>query len=528
MGFAQEQLGIAMLSAVLRRAGHETALAFAPALFHDRYYFDVPGLRDLFNRDARVVEEIVAARPQLVAFSPLTFTYTWALEIARRVRERLDVPVIFGGVHASAVPEVCLENDCVDFVCVGEGEEAIVELCEALEGGARRPKHPIGNLQWKLPTGEIVAGPARSFLGNLDELPLWDKELWEDSVDIGSSYLTMASRGCPYRCTFCFNNYFAKLGGSDGGGRYLRLRSVECVLHELRTMKARYDYRFVEFSDDVFTVDRRWIQELLERYGREIGVPFSCLVHARYVDRDVARWLADAGCARVQMGIQTMDAVQKKRILRLESDDHIARALEALYDAGLSVKLDHIFGLPGEPLEAQELSRELYARYTPAHVNTYWLSYLPGTAMLRDGVAAGVLDESDVAAIERGMSRTFHHLHLGKGLPAEHVRTYRRYEVLFRALPLLPARIRERVRAEHLPNLPERVASGLGFAFDLVNAAVRRDEETFIYARHYRHLLKRDLADTLLRRGPRTPRTLPPTGARRNAKPGAAVGAGGR
>src|SRR3954470_12739136 len=160
IGLGQEQLGISMLSAVLRRAGHETALAFNPALFHDHYYFDVPVLRDVFDRTARVVDEAVALKPDLLAFSVLTPTYPWCLDVARQVKARTGCPVIFGGVHPSAVPEVCLENDCVDYVCIGEGEQAMVQLCAQLDaGGVHRPNQPIANLAWKDARGELVRGP---------------------------------------------------------------------------------------------------------------------------------------------------------------------------------------------------------------------------------------------------------------------------------------------------------------------------------------------------------------------------------
>src|SRR5262245_9575398 len=132
VALGQEQLGISMLSAVLRRSGHETALVFTPALFNDRYYFDVPVLRDVFNRDRFLIDEIAALEPDLLAFSVRTPTYQWALQIARQAKARLAMPVIFGGVHPSAVPEICLENEAVDFVCVGEGEHAIVALCDEL------------------------------------------------------------------------------------------------------------------------------------------------------------------------------------------------------------------------------------------------------------------------------------------------------------------------------------------------------------------------------------------------------------
>jgi radical SAM superfamily enzyme YgiQ (UPF0313 family) len=485
VGLAQEQLGISILSAVLRREGHETALAFNPALFHDYYYFDVPVLRDVFDRTARVVEEAVALKPDLLAFSVLTPTYQWCLEVARRVKARTGCPVIFGGVHPSAVPEVCLENDAVDFVCVGEGEAALVELCAVLDGGkVRRPPQPVANLWWKDDAGQLIRGPNAPFVQDLDALPFWDKELWEDALDVGRYYLTMSSRGCPYRCTFCFNNFFARLPGK-GGGKYVRQRSVEHQLDELRAMHARYRLRYIEFTDDIFTVDKDWVREFTRAYTKEIGVPFQCLVHPRYVDRDIARWLKDAGCVHVQMGVQSVDEQYKKKtLLRMENDDHLRKSLAALKDAGLGVKLDHILGLPGEPKGAQEAARQLYAEYAPRRIQTFWLTYMPGIDMTRQALADGVLSQADVDGINRGNTRLFRHPHLS-GRGDDEADFYRRYDLLFRMMPFLPEAVRSRLKAEHLPRLSDRAANAVGFAFDLANAVRRLDRETILFAEHY-------------------------------------------
>jgi radical SAM superfamily enzyme YgiQ (UPF0313 family) len=506
VALGQEQLGISLLSAILRRAGHETALAFTPALFHDRYYFDVPGLRDVFDRTARLIDEAVALRPDLLAFSVLTPTYQWCLEVARKVKARAGCPVIFGGVHPSAVPEVCLENDAVDFVCVGEGEHAIVALCEALGRGVHRPAQPIANLWWKDARGQIVRGPSAAFVQNLDALPFWDKELWEDALDVGAYYLTMSSRGCPYRCTFCFNNFFARLPGK-GGGKYVRQRSVEHQMEELRRMHARYRLRYIEFTDDIFTVDKAWVRAFTRAYQREIGVPFQCLVHPRFIDRDIARWLKDAGCQHVQMGVQSVDEEYKRKmLLRMEKDDHLRRSLEALRAAGLDVKLDHILGLPGEPRSAQEEARKLYVEFAPRRIQTFWLTYVPGIDLTRQALSDGVLTRQEVDEIERGKTRVFRHPHLSaRGM--DDADFYQRYDVLFRALPFLPQALRERLRAEHVPRLGETAASAVGFVFDLANALRRLDKETMIFAGHYGEQALRQLPELLL--GRRLPLRVP-------------------
>ncbi len=509
VALGQEQLGISMLSAVLRAAGHETSLVFDPALFHDRYYFDIPILRDLFNRDARVVDEIVAEAPDLLAFSVLTSTYTWCLQIAAEVKRRIDVPVIFGGVHPSAVPEVCLENACVDYACVGEGEQAIVELCERLDRGEHPPRRPIANLWWRGRDGELVRGPNASFIEDIDSLPFWDKQLWEGHVRLQDNYLTMMSRGCPYRCTFCFNNFFAKLPGRDGG-RYVRQRSVERCMEELLLAKRRYGFRHVEITDDVFTLDKQWIKQFLARYRREIAVPFSCLVHARFIDDDLARWLRDAGCDRIQMGIQSADPEYKRQqLLRMEKDVNLHAALRAMRDAGLPMKLDHILALPGEPLRAQEMARELYLTYPPHRINTYWLTHLPGIELTKNAVS-----DEELAKINRGQTRLFHHTENWREEP--NFQFYQRYDLLFRAYPLLPRRVQRLLRAEHVPEMHPRLANMIGFTVDLANALLRWDSDTLIYAKHYAHHLLRAARDLLPGRRARRPPVpaTAPTGKR--------------
>ena len=510
VALGQEQLGISILSAVLKRAGHEVSLVFDPALFHDRYYFDIPVLRDVFNRDADTIARIVDEKPDLLAFSVLTFTYEWALDIARAAKARTGVPVIFGGVHPSAVPDVCLENSCVDYVCVGEGEEAMVRLCDEMAaglGGRTRPKSPIANLAWRGDDGGIVRGPAAAFMQDLDSLPFFDKALWEHDIPIGTNYLTMTSRGCPYRCSFCFNNFFAKLPGR-GGGKYVRQRSVGKCIEELVEAKRRYAIEFVDFEDDIFTLDKAWMRDFLTEYTREIGVPFSCLVHPRFMDADMARWLADAGCSRIQMGVQSVDEEYKKKaLLRVEKDSALRQSLDAMSAAGLSMKLDHILGLPGEPIASQAQAWELYKKYRPTRVNTFWLSYLPATDITRDALAEGRITQADVDDIDRGRTRLFHYV--SSWTRDESIATYQKYDMLFRLLPLLPRWVADRVHADRLPTLPSSVANLIGFMADLGGAALRRDRETLIYARLYAHHLKR-LVPNMLGRSTRRPPNGPP------------------
>lgn len=487
VSLGQEQLAIGLLSAVLRREGHETALVFNPALFDYDGFLDLPGVARRLDQTDRVIDEIVASEPDLVAFSVLSAAYRWSVDVAAAVKARIDVPVIFGGVHPSAVPEVCLSELAVDYVCVGEGEEAIVALCEALPEGGGRPRTPIPNLWW-VDGGEIVRGPAAPFLADLDSLPYWDKDIWSPHVRLADQWMTMSSRGCPYRCTFCFNNFFAKIPGK-GGGKYLRQRSVDHMMGELVEAKSRWGIRRIDFEDDIFTVDKRWLRNFLDEYRREIDLPFQCLVHPRFMDDDIARWLKDAGCQHVQMGVQSVDEEYKrKQLLRMEQDSHLRAALASLRDADLDLKLDHILGLPGEPLSAQELARELYAEFPPRRIQTFWLVHLPGVELTTGAVERGELSVEDYDALSRGETRRYHAEKSDAGPEAA---IYRRYELLFRLLTVVPRWVQRRLRLHHIPPLPPTANHLLGLSLEATNALINRDDETLNYLRFYRHHLPR-------------------------------------
>jgi hypothetical protein len=119
----RENLGIEYLSAVLKQDGHAVTLHYDPGLFgiNDNVFY-VPRLEKRYARDARIVDEIVIAPPDLLCFSVYTGTYQWCLDIARRVRDRVPCPIVFGGIHVTLVPHEVLKHEVVDYALVGEGE----------------------------------------------------------------------------------------------------------------------------------------------------------------------------------------------------------------------------------------------------------------------------------------------------------------------------------------------------------------------------------------------------------------------
>ena len=309
-----EQLSISMLTALAKRDGHDVNLAFSAGLFHDRYNLHIPFLAKAFDDREHVLKTIAKHKPDVLAFSAMTGTYQWMLGIAADAKRLCPgVKVLFGGVHASAVPDRVLREDPVDFVCVGEGDLAFRFILHAI---ARKDfSTPIPNTRYKSPDGTVIQGPQIGFIQDLDSLPGFDKSLWEEYIRLGDIYFTMASRGCPFRCTYCFNNFYSQLSGPHKT-KYVRQRSAEHMLQELRHARRRYKLRLVEFEDDIFTFNKKWLKNFLDQYRKEIRIPFQCLSHPSFMDNDVIRWLSEAGCRFVQMGIQSTDEDFKNRMIK--------------------------------------------------------------------------------------------------------------------------------------------------------------------------------------------------------------------
>ncbi|OGX35679.1 MAG: hypothetical protein A3C36_05020 [Omnitrophica WOR_2 bacterium RIFCSPHIGHO2_02_FULL_52_10] len=489
MTLGWEQLGVGLLSAIAKRQGHDVQLAFSHSLFNDRYNLSIPSLAPFFDDRNDVIDKIEKQRPDVLAFSALTGTYQWMLGIARDAKLlNPGVKVVFGGVHPSAVPERVLAQPQVDYVCVGEGDVAFPALLRAIEEGG--PAAPIPNIRYKLPNGEVIRGPQAGFIQDLDALPAFDKTLWEDHINIGDWYLTMASRGCPYRCTFCFNNFFARLPEGKSG-KYVRQRSVGHMLQELRAAKKRYKIRFLEFEDDVFTVDKKWVREFLYHYKREIDIPFQCLTHPKYMDEDIARWLSDAGCRHVQMGIQTMDDEFKQQsVKRYEKSDHVYQAMEVMRKYRLNPKVDHMFGLPGEPVEAQEEARKLYVLHPPFRIQTFWTNFLPGTQLVRQGLAMGLITQEEVDRLNDGIDFDFYRESAKVSDPAKR-KLYKTYEVFFKLIPVLPAWLRRRLKPKSFQWMPVALCSSISFFADVLVGLALRNPDHITYAKHYLYHISR-------------------------------------
>jgi len=442
-----ENLAIQYFSSLLKKEGHQVSLVIDPQLFN-AVNFKINLLKNLFDIENILLDEIEKSKPDLVAFSVFTSDYQWALNLSRKIKERnSQIPIIFGGIHPTSVPEEVIKQKSIDIVCVGEGEEALAELARSID--KKRINYKIKNL-WFKKNGKIIKNEIRLLLKDLDELPFPDKDLYysQTAPFMKEQYLIMATRGCPYQCTYCANHVKAKV--YRGKGKFVRQRSVENVLKELNWAKKKYfQMKMVSLPDDILPVNKEWMREFIGRYKKEINLPFLCYAHPRNIDLEMAALLKEGGCFWLNLGVQTASEKNRKELLnRVESNDEIKKAVKNCHQAGLKFSLDHIFGIPFEGKKEYVQGLKFYNELHPSSMNVFWLAYFPKTEIINLGKKAGIIKKEDEKKINQGKVSNCIVLKVSgndEDITRQKEGEFKNFALLYTLLPVIPQKIMEMI-----------------------------------------------------------------------------------
>ncbi len=338
--FWHEHLGTMCLSGALKAAGHTASVGIGASFEEFK-------------------ERIGSLRPGLIAFSCTSGEHLWAIEVARQIKKNYGTPVVMGGPHPTYMPDV-IDEESIDFICVGEGEEAMVELASDLEKGGSGEAVP------NIFTGSkrFDRSLLRPLVQELDALPMPDRSIYYDEypfIHDNPVKHFMAGRGCVFDCSFCYNHQWKEL--YEGKGRVLRYHSPSYCIEEILRVKERYPLGLVVFEDDTFTANKKWLAEFLTEYKARVKVPFACNVFVTTVTEEVARLLAEAGCYRVNMGVESGNERLRKELLNKNvSDESIIRAARLLRERKIRLLTNNMLGLPGETLKEAYSTVELNIR----------------------------------------------------------------------------------------------------------------------------------------------------------------------
>ena len=368
--WAVASLGPAMLASYLRKFGHDPRFMRVPL--------------DWLADD--VVGRVRAEAPDLVALSLTTRQWLRARGIVANLRAAVDVPVVAGGLHPTFSPEAVLAADGFDYVCRGEGEEALLDLVGAIAAGQRPATVRIPGIWGR-------GGPAPSLrppFEPLDALPFMARDFLDERH--GVVHLT-TQRGCPFKCTYCAARMYNEL--YQDTGTYGRRRSHRNVLSELAAIRDQGPLNYVIFLDDTFTINHPWVNEFCRVYGSELRIPFSLHARVETVSERLLERLAAAGCRHITYGVESgSERIRREVMRRPVANQRFVDVFRWTRQAGILVTANYMMGLPTEtPAEMAE-TLSLHQELEPDDFGYFVFYPYPGTHLYQLCVADGYLPEN--------------------------------------------------------------------------------------------------------------------------------------
>ena len=280
-----------------------------------RLSLDVEVLDSTFLTRDEFMHHLRTCAPTLVGIYGTLMTRKNVLWITRAAKA-LGAKVVLGGPEPVNYAEEYLDHGA-DVIVAGEGEQTLAELIPILNSAGSDDLSRTAGIVFRTESGTIERTAPRAQLPHLDELPLPDREaidvgryqsVWRTHHGVSSVSLTTA-RGCPYTCRWCSHSVY---------GFSHRRRSPENVADELEMLRDRYRPEQVWYTDDVFTINRRWLYRYAEELQRRnIRLPFETITREDRLNERVAETLASMGCYRIWIGAESgsqsiLDAMDRR------------------------------------------------------------------------------------------------------------------------------------------------------------------------------------------------------------------------
>jgi len=366
-GFFHPPLGLAYIAAVLREAGH------------------VVNIIDLnFCVNWKQLEaELSKAKPDAVGISCMTTMMSDALKVAELVKRSLNCPVILGGPHPTILPEDTLLNENVDYVVEGEGEITMGELIHNLE--ERKNVKTVSGV-WYKEDGIIKRTNPRSHIENLDQIPFPARDLLSKEYFRYGYADVIASRGCPFNCSFC-QPTLRRLFGPK-----VRFRSPANIVNEMEYLKQTIKIKHVKFVDDTFGINRHWISELcLEMKKKSLDLTWDCNSRVNIVSKDLLLMMKKAGCTKISFGVESgsqeiLDFLNKGTTIQ-----QILNAFRICKEVGVRTHAYLMIGSPGETEKTITETKSLINKINPDEIYISITTPLPKTKLYDDLVEKGLV-----------------------------------------------------------------------------------------------------------------------------------------
>ena len=332
--------------------------------------------------------------PALIAVTIAEVNYTYAISLLKQIKKAFNIPVIAGGITVTMSPEMVIANDCVDMICIGEGEDALVELAQCIAD--EKDPGSIRNL-WVKKDGAIIKNPLRPFK-DMDTLLFQDWSIFDErhvykpycSVFRRTGFFELA-RGCHFNCSFCCTANLRKI--YQGLGDYIRNRNIDKAFDEIVEIKKKYGLELIFFIDDNFLgMPRERFDYFCDQYKKRIGLPFYLQTRSETVKDDYIKRLKEINVSTIAIGVEHGDEGLRKEFLnRRMNNDNLQRAFDIVHKYDIRTTANIIIGLPGEREEMFRKTIDLLRKLQPRSISINYFAPFRGTLLREKAVELGYI-----------------------------------------------------------------------------------------------------------------------------------------
>ncbi len=330
-------LGISFLSGYLKKYNHKTDLV---------YFKSKTDLDYTINKIQRFL-------PNIIGFYSTSVSVSTVKTLSQRIRQEYPhCYQIYGGIHATLVPETIYEIKTLDALCVGYGEIPLLRYGESIESNSGR--HDIPGL-WLRPSlqnnADIIKNPAYVPDTDPDEFFNFDCNIFPDELQRFPNFNRneqrleiIFNRGCPFKCSFCSNKNLMKIYGNK-----LFIPSPEKSIAFVKNAVEETKYKAVNIHDDIFTVFKPWFRTFITLYAEEIGLPILCNLRAGCFDEEDVRLLKSANVQKVWIGLESgNDFIRNEVMNKGISRKQLKESISLLHKYGIGAITQNMIGVPYE------------------------------------------------------------------------------------------------------------------------------------------------------------------------------------
>jgi len=354
-----------------------------------------------FDMFEALKEKVENFQPNLIAITSVESTYSMAIDLLKSIG-KYNIPCIFGGVFATFAASEVISNDEVTYVCRGEGEGALLELCKKMAN--KKDCKNINNL-WVKKNNKIYKNPLRPPV-DLNSLPLPNYDDFDDMAFFrpmtGSIYRMLGvetERGCPFTCTYCNSPRNSELYKKNGFNFYRR-KDISKIIEEMLFLKNKYKAEFFYILTDSFTaMSENKMTEFSEMY-QDVNLPFWMNTRPETITPQKMMLLEKMKLHRMGMGVEHGNENYRKKVLKRKvSNKTLIDAFKLASDSNCSVTANNMIGFPDETRELVFDSIH-FNRQLPGKVEStgaFIFTPFRGTPLRDIAVKLGHLDPNTIA-----------------------------------------------------------------------------------------------------------------------------------